>query len=76
MDVGLPCEVSCSYASALAGYRTLLHDTSELALEKAAAEITALLEKGVATGRVTGALWFAGGKVRWELEGKGTCGFV
>jgi 3-hydroxybutyryl-CoA dehydrogenase len=44
-----------AYASALGGYRTLLQDTSEPALEKAAADVSALLEKGVATGKVAGA---------------------
>ena len=41
-----------AYVSALGGFRTVLQDTSDPALEKAAAEITALLEKGVATGKV------------------------
>ena len=43
-----------AYVSALGGYRTVLQDTSEPALEKAGAEISALLEKGVATGKVKG----------------------
>jgi len=43
-----------AYVSALGGFRTILQDTSEPALEKAGAEITALLEKGVATGKVPG----------------------
>jgi 3-hydroxybutyryl-CoA dehydrogenase len=43
-----------AYASALGGYRTLLQDTSEPALEKATSEVSALLEKGVATGKVAG----------------------
>ena len=43
-----------AYVSALGGFRTILQDTSEPALEKAVAEITALLEKGVATGKVPG----------------------
>lgn len=41
-----------AYVSALGGHRTLLQDTSEVALEKAAAEIGAILEKGVALGKV------------------------
>ena len=41
-----------AYASALGGFRTILQDTSGDALEKAAAEISAVLEKGVATGKV------------------------
>jgi len=43
-----------AYASALGGYRTVLEDSSGEALDKAAAEISALLEKGVATGKVQG----------------------
>jgi 3-hydroxybutyryl-CoA dehydrogenase len=43
-----------AYVSALGGYRTVLQDTSEPALERAVAEISALLEKGVATGKVRG----------------------
>ncbi len=41
-----------AYASALGGYRTVLHDPSDAAIEHAVAEITALLEKGAATGKV------------------------
>ena len=41
-----------AYAASLGGYRTLLQDTSADALERAAAEISATLEKGVATGKV------------------------
>ena len=41
-----------AYASALGGYRTVLQDTSDGAIEQALAEITALLEKGAATGKV------------------------
>jgi 3-hydroxybutyryl-CoA dehydrogenase len=41
-----------AYVSALGGYRTILQDTSQGALDQAVAEITALLEKGVATGKV------------------------
>jgi len=41
-----------AYVSALGGFRTTLQDTSAPALEKAGAEITALLEKGVAAGKV------------------------
>jgi 3-hydroxybutyryl-CoA dehydrogenase len=43
-----------AYVSAMGGYRTLLQDTSNGALDKAAAEISALLEKGIATGKVKG----------------------
>ena len=43
-----------AYASALGGLRTVLEDSSGEALDKAAAEISALLEKGVATGKVQG----------------------
>jgi 3-hydroxybutyryl-CoA dehydrogenase len=43
-----------AYASALGGFRTALQDSSSSALEKAAAEISATLEKGVATGKVAG----------------------
>lgn len=42
-----------AYAAALGGYRTLLQDTSEQALEKGVAEIWATFEKGVVTGKVT-----------------------
>jgi len=41
-----------AYASALGGFRTVLEDSSAPALEKAHAEISATLEKGVATGKV------------------------
>ena len=43
-----------AYASALGGFRTILQDVSGPALDKAGAEISALLEKGVATGKVKG----------------------
>jgi len=43
-----------AYASALGAYRTILQDTDAPALDKGAAEISALLEKGVATGKVAG----------------------
>jgi 3-hydroxybutyryl-CoA dehydrogenase len=43
-----------AYVSALGGFRTNLQDTSEPALERAGAEISALLEKGIATGKVKG----------------------
>ena len=43
-----------AYASALGGFDTLLQDASGEALEKSLEEITALLEKGVATGKVNG----------------------
>jgi len=41
-----------AYVSALGGFRTVLQDTSDGAIEQAVAEITALLEKGAATGKV------------------------
>ncbi|MFN8589151.1 MAG: 3-hydroxyacyl-CoA dehydrogenase [Candidatus Eisenbacteria bacterium] len=41
-----------AYVSALGGYRTILQDTSDAQLEKAVNEIGAILEKGVATGKV------------------------
>ena len=41
-----------AYASALGGFRTLLQDTSEAALEQGVAEIWATFEKGVVTGKV------------------------
>jgi len=44
-----------AYASALGGYRTLLQDTSETQLQKGADDISAILEKGVATGKVADA---------------------
>jgi 3-hydroxybutyryl-CoA dehydrogenase len=43
-----------AYVSALGGFRTILQDTSEKALEQATGEISAVLEKGVAAGRVQG----------------------
>jgi 3-hydroxybutyryl-CoA dehydrogenase len=43
-----------AYASALGGYQTVLQDSSAQALDKACAEISATLEKGVATGKVPG----------------------
>ncbi len=43
-----------AYVSALGGFRTVLQDTDAQALEKAMAEVSALLEKGVATGKVAG----------------------
>jgi 3-hydroxybutyryl-CoA dehydrogenase len=43
-----------AYASALGGYATTLQDTSNDALEKGLGEITALLERGAATGKVPG----------------------
>jgi len=43
-----------AYVSALGGFRTILQDTSDAALDRASAEISALLEKGVATGKVKG----------------------
>ena len=41
-----------AYVSALGGFRTVLQDTSDGAIEQAVAEITALFEKGAATGKV------------------------
>ena len=41
-----------AYAAALGGFHTVLQDSSEQVLEKAAGEIWALLEKGVATNKV------------------------
>jgi 3-hydroxybutyryl-CoA dehydrogenase len=41
-----------AYASALGGYATVLEDTNAEALDRATAEISAILEKGVATGKV------------------------
>jgi 3-hydroxybutyryl-CoA dehydrogenase len=43
-----------AYASALGGYATILQDSSAQALDKACGEISATLEKGVATGKVPG----------------------
>jgi 3-hydroxybutyryl-CoA dehydrogenase len=44
-----------AYASALAGYDTLLQDVSRPALDQAQAEITGLLDKGVAASKVDAA---------------------
>ena len=41
-----------AYVSALGGHPTILQDTSQPALDQALGEITAVLEKGVATGKV------------------------
>jgi 3-hydroxybutyryl-CoA dehydrogenase len=41
-----------AYAAALGGYDTVLQDTSREQLDQATNEISAILEKGVATGRV------------------------
>ena len=43
-----------AYVSSLGGFKTVLQDTSAAALDKATADISALLEKGVATGKVEG----------------------
>jgi 3-hydroxybutyryl-CoA dehydrogenase len=43
-----------AYASALGGFKTVLQDTDSKVLERAAEEISALLEKGAATGKVAG----------------------
>ena len=43
-----------AYAAALGGFTTVLQDTDGAALEKALADISAVLEKGVATGKVAG----------------------
>jgi 3-hydroxybutyryl-CoA dehydrogenase len=42
-----------AHAAALGGYATLLQDSNREQLEKATNEISAILEKGVATGRIT-----------------------
>jgi 3-hydroxybutyryl-CoA dehydrogenase len=42
-----------AYVAALGGYTTLLQDTNREALENAANEVSATLEKGVATGKVS-----------------------
>jgi len=44
-----------AYVSALGGYETRLQDTSKAALDKGLAEIDAILEKGVAVGKVSDA---------------------
>ncbi len=41
-----------AYVSAVGGYRTILQDTSAPALEKGAADLAAVLDKGVAAGKV------------------------
>ena len=41
-----------AYAAALGGFTTVLQDTSREALEKAANDVSATLERGVATGKV------------------------
>lgn len=41
-----------AHVAALGGYRTFLFDTSKDQLEKAAADVSAILEKGVAMGKV------------------------
>src|SRR6058998_816521 len=43
-----------AYAAALGGFRTVLQDASAEAVERATEEISALLEKGVVTGKVEG----------------------
>jgi 3-hydroxybutyryl-CoA dehydrogenase len=43
-----------AYAASLGGFDTVLQDSSGEALQKADAEISALLEKGVVTGKVAG----------------------
>jgi 3-hydroxybutyryl-CoA dehydrogenase len=43
-----------AYAAALGGFKTVLQDTDGAALDKALADISATLEKGVATGKVAG----------------------
>ena len=42
-----------AYVAMIGGYTTLLQDTDREALERAANEISAILEKGVATGKVS-----------------------
>jgi 3-hydroxybutyryl-CoA dehydrogenase len=44
-----------AYVAAVGGARTILQDSEGAALEKALAEISAMLEKGVALGKVDGA---------------------
>ena len=44
-----------AYAAAVGGFRTILQDTEGAALDKALADISANLEKGVALGKVDGA---------------------
>ena len=54
-----------AYASALGGFRTTLQDPDGQQLEKACADISAILEKGVATGKVEGpAAAAANGRLR------------
>ena len=43
-----------AYAAALGGYQTRLQDANEEALERGLADISAILEKGVASGKVAG----------------------
>jgi len=43
-----------AYAALLGGYKTVLQDTSEAALDKGVADIWATFEKGVVTGKVDG----------------------
>ena len=43
-----------AYAAALGGFTTVLQDADAAVLDKGVADITALLEKGVATGKVAG----------------------
>jgi len=43
-----------AYASALGGFRTLLQDPDGAQLERAASDISANLEKGVAVGKLEG----------------------
>ena len=43
-----------AYAAALGGFDTRLFDSSSEALAKGVADVTAILEKGVATGKVAG----------------------
>ena len=43
-----------AYVAALGGYRTTLQDSSSTALDRAQDEISALIEKGIATGKVAG----------------------
>ena len=45
-----------AYAAAVAGYETTLYDASPAALEKGAAEIRALMDKGVAAGKLEAAV--------------------
>ena len=66
-----------AYASALGGFRTTLQDPDAQQLEKACADIAAILEKGVATGKVEGpAAAAANGRLRAVRDLKEAVGDV